>query len=56
MGGAVQEKHGPGKPGEQRRSVCTFDKIRTSLGWEPGTIVEHGLQATLEYFRHKILT
>ena len=50
----LKRNHGPAKPGEQRRSVCTFGKIQSVLGWEPSIPIETGLLTTLQYFRDKI--
>jgi UDP-glucose 4-epimerase len=44
------EKHGPPKLGEQKRSVLSFDKINKTLGWEPKTGIEKGLEATIKYY------
>jgi UDP-glucose 4-epimerase len=46
------EKHGPAKPGEQVRSVLSFEKISTELGWSPKTDIETGLKLTTEYFKN----
>ncbi|MBN2001592.1 NAD-dependent epimerase/dehydratase family protein [candidate division KSB1 bacterium] len=43
------EKHGPGKEGEQFRSVISHVKIKKA-GWEPAYSVERGLTETVEYF------
>ena len=50
----ISERHGPAKPGEQRRSVCTAAKINTALGWTPQVNLADGLADTLEFFRAKI--
>jgi dTDP-D-glucose 4,6-dehydratase len=39
------------RKGEQMRSVCTYQKIQTELGWKPKVSVEEGLNKTVEYFR-----
>lgn len=49
----VQAVHGPGKPGEQRRSVLSFARTREVLGWEPTVDVKNGLRSTLEWFRNR---
>ena len=49
----IEENHGPGKPGEQKRSVLGYDLARTELGWEPTVSVEEGLAATLSWFRRR---
>ena len=50
----LRRVHGPAKPGEQRRSVCTSEKIRTQLGWQPTVALREGLLETLEFFREKV--
>lgn len=51
MGASTRAEHGPEKPGEQRRSVITYDKARKVLGWKPQVSVEAGIQKTVEWFR-----
>jgi UDP-glucose 4-epimerase len=46
------EKHGPAKLGEQKRSVLSFEKISTELGWSPEMDIETGLKNTTEYFKN----
>jgi UDP-glucose 4-epimerase len=52
-GAGFEEKHGPAKLGEQQRSVLSFEKISTELGWQPQTDIETGLKITTEYFKNK---
>jgi len=52
-GTKFEEKHGPGKLGEQLRSVLSFEKISTELGWKPETDIETGLKITTEFFKQK---
>jgi UDP-glucose 4-epimerase len=52
-GAKADEKHGPAKPGEQRRSVIRFDKAKAELGWSPKVPLEEGLKRTVDYFRSK---
>jgi UDP-glucose 4-epimerase len=47
------EKHGPEKPGEQRRSVISSAKIRHELGWTPMVDLSEGLRLTAQYFMKK---
>jgi UDP-glucose 4-epimerase len=49
----MQEHHGPSKPGEQQRSVIDYSRARQSLGWEPLTPLEQGLERTVNYFRER---
>lgn len=52
-GAKFEEKHGPGKLGEQKRSVLSFEKISKELGWQPETDIETGLRITTEFFKNK---
>lgn len=49
----VEEKHGPGKPGEQQRSVIGYGKAEAELGWSPQVSLKEGLRETVEWFRQK---
>ena len=53
-GSDAPEKHGPAKPGEQRRSVLDHTLARRELGWEPQVSLDEGLRRTVEYFRSQI--
>ena len=46
----LPEKHGPAKPGEQRRSVLSYERAAHVLGWRPEVELEEGLRRTVEYF------
>ncbi len=46
-----EEKHGPAKLGEQKRSVLSYEKINKELGWTPKTSIEEGLKITTEFFK-----
>lgn len=50
-GTKFEEKHGPAKLGEQMRSVLSFEKISSELGWRPETDIETGLKVTTEFFK-----
>lgn len=50
-GEKVKAKHGPEKPGEQRRSVITNAKAKKLLGWSPRVSLVEGIRATVEWFR-----
>ncbi len=50
-GANLEEQHGPGKEGEQFRSVVSYEKIKKTLGWEPKTSLQEGLKETVEYFK-----
>lgn len=49
----VEEVHGPGKAGEQRRSVLSFERARNLLGWQPSVNVKDGLRMTAAWFRDR---
>lgn len=44
-------RHGPAKPGEQRRSVLDATRARQVLGWAPQVGLDEGLARTFEYFK-----
>ncbi len=46
-------------PGERKRIdigdyYANFEKIRTTLGWEPRVTLEQGLHRTVEFYRHHL--
>ena len=45
-----EEVHAPAKPGEQFRSVCSWEKAAQDLGWKPEVGFEEGLRRTKEFF------
>ena len=49
----MPERHGPAKPGEQRRSSIDSSLAKRILGWEPEVELERGLALTVEYFRQR---
>ncbi len=50
-GSGLEAVHGPAKPGEQRRSSISAEKIRRELGVAVGTPLAEGLRRTAEWFR-----
>lgn len=44
----LPETHGPGLPGEQRRSVIAIDKAKDILKWEPKFDLKSGLAETVK--------
>jgi UDP-glucose 4-epimerase len=44
-------EHGPGRPGEQRRSALTWDRARQVLDWKPSTPLDRGLAETVAWAR-----
>lgn len=49
----IPEKHGPPMPGEQLRSVISFEKAERLLGWKSATPLAEGLRKTVAFFREK---
>lgn len=49
-GCARAAEHGPGKPGEQRRSALDITLARHGLGWEPAVDLDTGLRRTFDFF------
>ena len=47
------EIHGPSMPGEQLRSVLSFDKAKSILGWEPTVSLAEGLKHTVTFFKNR---
>jgi UDP-glucose 4-epimerase len=50
-GGHAQVRHGPARPGEQRRSVLDATRARERLGWAPKVALAEGLRLTLDSLR-----
>jgi UDP-glucose 4-epimerase len=46
-----EEKHGPAKAGEQKRSVINHSLAKRELRWAPSVSLEEGLRQTVDYFR-----
>jgi UDP-glucose 4-epimerase len=44
-------QHGPGMPGEQRRSVLAYSHALSVLGWQPSVGIQSGLTQTARWFR-----
>ncbi|MBI4573930.1 MAG: NAD-dependent epimerase/dehydratase family protein [candidate division NC10 bacterium] len=49
-GRKVSWRHGPARPGEQRRSVLDCGLAKRLLGWEAGTDLRAGLARTFRWF------
>jgi len=47
----AEPRHGPAKPGEQKRSVIDPAKARKRLNWKPGVLLDEGLRRTVEWHR-----
>jgi UDP-glucose 4-epimerase len=53
-GVSVPERHGPGKPGEQRRSVIDSSLAGGVLGWRPQRSLADGIGETVAFFRARL--
>jgi UDP-glucose 4-epimerase len=53
-GSTAPERHGPAKPGEQRRSVIDNTLAQRVLGWRPEVNFENGLRQTVAFFRERV--
>lgn len=53
LGSPATERHGAAKPGEQKRSVCSYAKISDALGWEPRVNMKDGLVETVAFFKSR---
>jgi UDP-glucose 4-epimerase len=47
-------RHGPARPGEQRRSVLDATRAKQTLGWTAATPLAAGLAQTLEHIRKEV--
>jgi UDP-glucose 4-epimerase len=50
-GSRSEVRHGPAKPGEQRRSVVECRRAADVLGWRPEVPLDEGLRRTVAFFR-----
>jgi UDP-glucose 4-epimerase len=50
-GTSAPERHGPAKPGEQRRSVISPRLAGEVLGWRPEVALPEGIAKTVDFFR-----
>ena len=48
-----KELHGPGKNGEQSRSVLDCSKLTKETGWESTISLAEGLAETVKFFQKK---
>ncbi|MEA2604193.1 MAG: UDP-glucose 4-epimerase [Acidobacteriota bacterium] len=53
VGSPLKAGHGPGKPGEQRRSVIDASRLHRDLGVPPPLSLAEGLARTASWFREK---
>lgn len=47
----LPEFHGEAKKGEQRRSVCSYEKLKSMHNWNPKVSFEEGIDKTIEFFK-----
>lgn len=47
----LPEFHGESKKGEQRRSVCSYEKLKSMHNWNPKVSFEEGIDKTIEFFK-----
>ena len=53
LGGGVQIKCAPARPGDYAGKEVSARKIRDELGWEPGIDFEEGMARTIAWFKNK---
>ena len=51
-GSSLPEKHGPELPGEQLRSVLSYEKAKQNISWSPIISFKEGLKETVDSFRN----
>jgi UDP-glucose 4-epimerase len=49
--GRFVRTHGPAMPGEQMRSVCSYERAERTLGWRPAVGLAEGLARTVAHHR-----
>ncbi len=47
-------RHGPPRPGEQRRSVLDATRAKARLGWTPAASLDEGLAKTVAWFKQEV--
>lgn len=52
-GSDCEEIHVEAKAGEQRRSVCSYEKFLNNHGWKPEVEFAKGLELTVDFFKEK---
>lgn len=45
-------EHGPARPGEQVRSVLSYQKANTVLGWQPTVTFDQGVKLVAEWYKN----
>lgn len=51
VGSDLEPQHAAPRPGEQLRSCLDPTEAQRDLGWEPWTLLDEGLQTTIDWFR-----
>ncbi len=54
IGSSQERVNREAMPGEQMRSVISYDLIKKSMGWSPTVSIENGIEKTVEFFRSKV--
>jgi UDP-glucose 4-epimerase len=54
VGSPIEARHGPAKPGEQRRSCVDGGLAAQVLNWRPQMILAEGLRRTAEFYRETV--
>ena len=54
VGSPIEAQHGPGKPGEQRRSCLDAGCAAQILGWRPQMTLKDGLRHTVDHCRKSV--
>lgn len=52
LGMNLQPKFGPDRPGEQVRSVLSFEKAKSVLGWEPTIFFDEGVKQVAAWYQN----
>jgi len=53
LGVNIEPKHGPAKPGEQKRSCIDWKLANKMLGWRPEVDLDEGIGRTVAWFRRR---
>ena len=51
LASSEEPEHAPPRKGEQKRSVCSWNKAQELLGWKPATSLFEGIPVTTGYFK-----
>ncbi len=51
LGASTPEQHGPARPGEQKRSVLSYQKAKEILGWEPSVSFDEGVKRVADWYK-----